>query len=92
MALSFHRIVIVLKIEENLNGCEAYNYAFLLPNRNVLWSVVVMIHWRVTFKEGRVAEEKSGRLGAELVAVSLSSLLILPLLSNSSPKSVACLK
>lgn len=59
VALSFHRIVIVLKIEENLNSSEAYNYAFLLPNRNVLWSVV-MIHWRVTCKEGRWLRRRVG--------------------------------
>lgn len=31
VVLSFHRIFVVLKIGENLNSSEAYNYAFLLP-------------------------------------------------------------
>lgn len=48
-----------------------------------------MLHLQVTRKEGRVAEEKGARLGTELLALSLSTLLTLSLLPNSSHRSVA---
>lgn len=64
-ALSFHRICIVLKIGENLNSSGAYNYAFLLPNKNVLRSVVVMIIVASTWQREGEPRRRVGGQGAE---------------------------
>lgn len=84
VALSFHRMFIVLKLEENLNSSEVYNYAFLLPNKNVLWSVVAMTGLRVIWrKEGRL-RRRGGGSRARLPCHLLS------LLSDSFHRFVAC--